>query len=46
MCTATPLADQGIPGHACDEMTGISAREQKHPPLPMVPEHVERREFA
>ena len=42
---APDLADQGIHVHSCDEMTGISAREQKHPPLPMVPEHVERREF-
>ena len=42
---APALADQGIHVHSCDEMTGISAREQKHPPLPMVPEHVERREF-
>ena len=43
---APDLADQGIHVHSCDEMTGSSAREQKHPPLPMVPEHVERREFA
>ena len=42
---APALAGEGIQIHSCDEMTGIPAREDKHPVLPMMPGHVERKEF-
>ena len=42
---APALANVGVQVHSCDEMTGIAAREDTHPALPMVPGHVERKEF-
>ena len=42
---APALAAEGVHVHSCDEMTGIPAREQAHPALPMAPGKVERREF-
>jgi hypothetical protein len=42
---APALAGEGVQVHSCDEMTGIPAREDSHPPLPMKPHHVERQEF-
>ena len=42
---APALAAEGVHVHSCDEMTGIPAREQAPPALPMAPGKVERREF-
>ncbi len=42
---APALAGEGIQVHSSDEMTGIPAREDKHPGRPMTPGHGERKEF-
>jgi DDE superfamily endonuclease len=42
---AAILADVGERVLSTDEMTGIQAKERKHPTLPMGPGRVERREF-
>jgi hypothetical protein len=43
--TAPERAQQGQRTESVDEMTGVQALERKHPVLPMLPGHVERREF-
>jgi hypothetical protein len=43
--TAPTLAERGERVLSTDELTGVQARERKHPGLPMVPGKVERREF-
>ena len=42
---AQALLDAGERVLSTDEMTGIQALERKHPPIPMGPGRVERREF-
>lgn len=42
---APELSQQGEAVMSTDEMTGVQALERKHPGLPMLPGHVERREF-
>jgi DDE superfamily endonuclease len=42
---APALAAQGERTMSTDELTGVQALERKHPGLPPVPGHVERREF-
>jgi len=42
---ALKLSQQGEAVMSTDEMTGVQALERKHPGLPMLPGHVERREF-
>ena len=42
---APRLVEQGERVLSTDELTGVQALERKHPPLPMVPGKVERREF-
>ena len=42
---AWPLGEAGERVLSTDEMTGIQAKERKHPTLPMGPGRVERREF-
>ena len=42
---APELNQQGETVVSTDEMTGVQALERKHPGLPMLPGHVERREF-
>jgi len=42
---ALELASQGEAVLSSDEMTGVQALERKHPDLPMLPGHVQRREF-
>lgn len=42
---AQQLAEQGKKVLSTDEKTGIQALERKHPNKPMIPGHVERREF-
>jgi transposase len=42
---APALRDAGERVLSTDEMTGIQALERKHPPIPMGPGRVERREF-
>jgi hypothetical protein len=44
-CEAATLAQAGERVLSTDEMTGIQAKERKHPTLPMGPGRVERREF-
>ncbi len=42
---APQLAEAGVQVHSTDEMTGIKAHEQTHPPLPMEPGKPEGLEF-
>jgi len=42
---APALSQQGEAVMSTDEMTGVQALERKHPGLPMLPDHDERREF-
>ncbi len=42
---APQLAEAGVQVHCTDEMTGIKAHEQTHPPLPMEPGKPEGLEF-
>ena len=42
---APQLAEAGVEVHCTDEMTGIKAHEQTHPPLPMEPGKPEGPEF-
>lgn len=42
---APALAKQGTHVISTDEMTGVQALERLHPPLPLLPGHVERVEF-
>jgi DDE superfamily endonuclease len=42
---AVERAKEGERTISMDEMTGVQALERKHPDLPMMPEHVLRREF-
>jgi len=42
---APSLAKQGERTVSTDELTGVQALERKHPGLPLVPDHVQRREF-
>ncbi len=42
---ATERAKEGERTISMDEMTGVQALERKHPDLPMLPDHVLRREF-
>ena len=44
-CDAEALAASGERVLSTDEMTGIQAKERKHPTRPMGPGRVERREF-
>jgi transposase len=42
---APSLAKQGERTVSTDELTGVQALERKYPGLPLVPDHVQRREF-
>ena len=42
---APELSQQGEAVMSTDDMTGVQALERKHPGMPMLPGHVERREF-